>query len=251
MDPGSLLWPVTEPRLQFYFLLGLVYSTITPILFPFIIVFFAFDYMFFRHQWVHINKGLFALGNLINALGDEKKRKEVTMDLVGGPQKIFHKISQIQIRIFVANFMSIATGVSLSINNLDPGRISFLKQDATIFMKNVASRNELWDIVIMDPPKLAPRRKWVFDDLFVFRSYDSEEWAVLGCSPGDYGVIEEETTKELEHTLFQDSIDKELCELNKQLEHKESDVPFFIVGVIGLILCYHKTFFNLRWYIVE
>ncbi|KAL7597844.1 hypothetical protein Lser_V15G26292 [Lactuca serriola] len=24
MDPGSLLWPVTEPRLQLYFLLGLV-----------------------------------------------------------------------------------------------------------------------------------------------------------------------------------------------------------------------------------
>uniref|UniRef100_A0A9R1WDE3 ditrans,polycis-polyprenyl diphosphate synthase [(2E,6E)-farnesyldiphosphate specific] n=1 Tax=Lactuca sativa TaxID=4236 RepID=A0A9R1WDE3_LACSA len=78
MDPGSLLWPVTEPRLQFYFFLGLVYSTITPILFPFIIVFFAFDYMFFHHQTnrVHINKGLLALGNLINALGDEKKWKE-------------------------------------------------------------------------------------------------------------------------------------------------------------------------------
>ncbi|KAL7596929.1 hypothetical protein Lser_V15G31427 [Lactuca serriola] len=43
MDPGSLLWPVTEPRLQLYFLLGLVYSTITPILLPFIIVFFDWD----------------------------------------------------------------------------------------------------------------------------------------------------------------------------------------------------------------
>ncbi|KAI7728875.1 hypothetical protein M8C21_029790 [Ambrosia artemisiifolia] len=28
MDPGSLLWPITEPRLQLYFLLGLVYSTV-------------------------------------------------------------------------------------------------------------------------------------------------------------------------------------------------------------------------------
>ncbi|KVI12494.1 protein of unknown function DUF221 [Cynara cardunculus var. scolymus] len=38
MDPGSLLWPVTEPRMQLYFLLGLVYSTVTPILLPFIII---------------------------------------------------------------------------------------------------------------------------------------------------------------------------------------------------------------------
>ncbi|KAJ9551197.1 hypothetical protein OSB04_015242 [Centaurea solstitialis] len=48
---------------------------------------------------------------------------------------------------------------NIVLNNLDPGRISFLKQDATAFMKNAASRNEEWDIVIMDPPKLAPRRK--------------------------------------------------------------------------------------------
>ncbi|CAI9297220.1 unnamed protein product [Lactuca saligna] len=54
MDPGSLLWPVTEPRLQLYFLLGLVYSTITPILLPFIIVFFAFAYMVFRHQIINV-----------------------------------------------------------------------------------------------------------------------------------------------------------------------------------------------------
>ena len=50
MDPGSLAWPITEPRLQLYFLLGLVYSTVTPILLPFIIVFFAFAYLVFRHQ---------------------------------------------------------------------------------------------------------------------------------------------------------------------------------------------------------
>ncbi|KAI3514637.1 hypothetical protein L1887_13219 [Cichorium endivia] len=54
MDPGSLLWPVTEPRLQLYFLLGLVYSTITPILLPFIIIFFAFAYMVFRHQIINV-----------------------------------------------------------------------------------------------------------------------------------------------------------------------------------------------------
>lgn len=39
-----------EPQLQFYFLLGLVYSAVTPILLPFIVVFFAFSFTVYRHQ---------------------------------------------------------------------------------------------------------------------------------------------------------------------------------------------------------
>ncbi|XP_019243320.1 PREDICTED: CSC1-like protein At4g02900 isoform X2 [Nicotiana attenuata] len=54
MDPGSLNFSVSEPRLQLYFLLGLVYSVVTPILLPFIIVFFAFAYMVFRHQIINV-----------------------------------------------------------------------------------------------------------------------------------------------------------------------------------------------------
>ncbi|XP_059300916.1 CSC1-like protein At4g02900 isoform X2 [Lycium ferocissimum] len=54
MDPGSLNFSVAEPRLQLYFLLGLVYSVVTPILLPFIIVFFAFAYMVFRHQIINV-----------------------------------------------------------------------------------------------------------------------------------------------------------------------------------------------------
>uniref|UniRef100_A0A7C8YUN4 PUA domain-containing protein n=2 Tax=Opuntia streptacantha TaxID=393608 RepID=A0A7C8YUN4_OPUST len=48
---------------------------------------------------------------------------------------------------------------NIILNDLDPETISFLKQDATDFMKSAAARNELWDIVILDPPKLAPRRE--------------------------------------------------------------------------------------------
>ncbi|KAM3223116.1 ribosomal RNA large subunit methyltransferase I isoform X4 [Capsicum annuum] len=48
---------------------------------------------------------------------------------------------------------------NVSLNGLDPRRISFLRQDATEFMKAAVSRNESWDIVILDPPKLAPRKK--------------------------------------------------------------------------------------------
>ncbi|ESR63026.1 hypothetical protein CICLE_v10014589mg [Citrus x clementina] len=50
MDPGSLGFNIGEPRIQFYFLLGLVYATVTPLLLPFIIVFFALAYVVFRHQ---------------------------------------------------------------------------------------------------------------------------------------------------------------------------------------------------------
>jgi len=45
------------------------------------------------------------------------------------------------------------------LNNIDPGRISFLKEDATQFMKGALMRDESWDIVIIDPPKLAPSKK--------------------------------------------------------------------------------------------
>lgn len=50
MDPGHLDFAISEPRIQFYFLLGLVYAAVAPILLPFIIVFFAFSYVVFRHQ---------------------------------------------------------------------------------------------------------------------------------------------------------------------------------------------------------
>lgn len=49
-DPGSLNFATNEPRIQLYMLLGLVYSVVTPILLPFILIFFAFAYVVFRHQ---------------------------------------------------------------------------------------------------------------------------------------------------------------------------------------------------------
>nr|GEZ94375.1 CSC1-like protein At4g02900 [Tanacetum cinerariifolium] len=54
MDPGCLNWAVSEPRIQLYFLLGLVYSAVTPILLPFIVIFFAFSYLVFRHQIINV-----------------------------------------------------------------------------------------------------------------------------------------------------------------------------------------------------
>ncbi|KAF5742142.1 hypothetical protein HS088_TW09G00184 [Tripterygium wilfordii] len=54
MDPGSLGFNTGEPQIQLYFLLGLVYATVTPLLLPFIIVFFGLAYLVFRHQIINV-----------------------------------------------------------------------------------------------------------------------------------------------------------------------------------------------------
>ncbi|MBA0617903.1 hypothetical protein Godav_027315 [Gossypium davidsonii] len=54
MDPGTIGFNTGEPQIQLYFLLGLVYAVVTPILLPFIIVFFALAYVVYRHQIINV-----------------------------------------------------------------------------------------------------------------------------------------------------------------------------------------------------
>ncbi|XP_020581813.1 CSC1-like protein At4g02900 [Phalaenopsis equestris] len=54
MDPGSLDFATAEPRIQLYFLLGLVYSVVTPFFLPFIVIFFGLSYLVFRHQIINV-----------------------------------------------------------------------------------------------------------------------------------------------------------------------------------------------------
>ncbi|XP_078445970.1 hyperosmolality-gated Ca2+ permeable channel 1.2-like [Wolffia australiana] len=54
MDPGSIGFNTSEPQVQLYFLLGLVYSVNTPFLLPFILVFFGFSYLVYRHQIINV-----------------------------------------------------------------------------------------------------------------------------------------------------------------------------------------------------
>ncbi|XP_077247363.1 hyperosmolality-gated Ca2+ permeable channel 1.8-like isoform X1 [Tasmannia lanceolata] len=54
MDPGSVDLPKNLPTLQLYFLLGIVYAVITPILLPFIFVFFLSAYFVYRHQIINV-----------------------------------------------------------------------------------------------------------------------------------------------------------------------------------------------------
>ncbi|RDX87667.1 CSC1-like protein, partial [Mucuna pruriens] len=53
-DPGCLEFAICEPRIQLYFMLGHVYAPVTPLLLPFIVVFFAFSYLIFRHQIINV-----------------------------------------------------------------------------------------------------------------------------------------------------------------------------------------------------
>ncbi|CAN6689106.1 unnamed protein product [Malus baccata var. baccata] len=59
------------------------------------------------------------------------------------------------------------------LNNMDPQRLTFLKEDASEFMKGALSRNESWDIVILDPPKLAPRKKVLQNASGMYRNLNS------------------------------------------------------------------------------
>ncbi|RWW34573.1 hypothetical protein GW17_00000659, partial [Ensete ventricosum] len=54
MHPESINFATSEPQIQLYFLLGLVYAAVTPFLLPFILVFFALAYLVFRHQIINV-----------------------------------------------------------------------------------------------------------------------------------------------------------------------------------------------------
>lgn len=62
---------------------------------------------------------------------------------------------------------------NIALNNMDPEKISFVKEDASEFMKGALSRNESWDIVILDPPKLAPRKKVLQNASGMYRNLNS------------------------------------------------------------------------------
>ncbi|KAI4374330.1 hypothetical protein MLD38_012337 [Melastoma candidum] len=62
---------------------------------------------------------------------------------------------------------------NVGLNRLDPDKITFLRKDITEFMKDAVSRNETWDIVILDPPKLAPSRKVLKSAMGMYRNLNS------------------------------------------------------------------------------
>lgn len=46
-----------------------------------------------------------------------------------------------------------------SLNQIDASSINFVKADVGEYMKSALSEGRMWDVVVLDPPKLAPNRK--------------------------------------------------------------------------------------------
>lgn len=55
-----------------------------------------------------------------------------------------------------------------SLNRLDANSIDFVKADVAEYMKSALSEGKQWDIVVLDPPKLAPNRKVHTPKAFTF-----------------------------------------------------------------------------------
>lgn len=59
------------------------------------------------------------------------------------------------------------------LNKFSSKVISFVKADATEYMKDAISAGRTWDVVILDPPKLAPTRKVLQRAIGMYRSLNS------------------------------------------------------------------------------
>ncbi|KAK3194885.1 hypothetical protein Dsin_026195 [Dipteronia sinensis] len=53
VDPAHLLFSASEPQVQYYLLLGLVYAVMTPLILPFVIFIFLCSYLVYRHQVIN------------------------------------------------------------------------------------------------------------------------------------------------------------------------------------------------------
>ncbi|KAL3514457.1 hypothetical protein ACH5RR_027174 [Cinchona calisaya] len=234
-------------------------------------------------EGVHINKGLLALGNVISALGDEKKRKEgvhvpyrdskltrLLQDSLGGNSRTFMIacISPADINaeetLNTLKYANRARNIqNKPVINRDPISNEMLKMrqqlellQAELFARGGGNSPDEIQVLRERIAWLEANNEELCRELHEYRSRcflteQCETNAKLSSSfsvkseglkrglqsmessdyqmseSGDSGDIDEEAAKEWEHTLLQDSMDKELNELNKRLEQKESEMKLF------------------------
>ncbi|XP_073276005.1 kinesin-like protein KIN-4A [Primulina huaijiensis] len=234
-------------------------------------------------EGVHINKGLLALGNVISALGDEKKRKEgvhvpyrdskltrLLQDSLGGNSrtvmiacispadinaeetlntlKYANRARNIQNKPVInrdplsnemmrmrqqLEFMQAelcARGGGVSFNDMQglKDRISFLEatnEELCRELNEFRLRGTSFELYEADSK--------VYGNGLIkseglkrgLQNMESSDYEMSESS--DSGEVDEDTAKELEHTYLQNSMDKELNELNQRLEQKESEMKLF------------------------
>ncbi|KAI4389888.1 hypothetical protein MLD38_002059 [Melastoma candidum] len=235
-------------------------------------------------EGVHINRGLLALGNVISALGDEKKRKEgvhvpyrdskltrLLQDSLGGNSRtvMIACISPADINaeesLNTLKYANRARNIqNKPVVNRDPMTNEMLKMrqqleylQAELCARGRPSSNEV-KVLKERIAWLEATNEDLCRELHNFRSrcpsmehcdIDSleENYSVKREGHGrelqfvdscDYQMSDaisesddiDEVTKEWEHTALQNSMDKEMLELNKRLEEKEFEMKIFGVS---------------------
>ncbi|KDP41698.1 hypothetical protein JCGZ_16105 [Jatropha curcas] len=238
-------------------------------------------------EGVHINKGLLALGNVISALGDEKKRKEgvhvpyrdskltrLLQDSLGGNSKtvMIACISPADINaeetLNTLKYANRARNIqNKPVVNRDPmssemlrmrQQLEFLQAELCARGGGGSSSDEV-QVLKERIAWLEAANEDLCRELHEYRSRctaveqretDAQDGSTcyvksdglkrslhsiesadyqMGetMSAGDSREIDEEVAKEWEHTLLQNTMDKELHELNRRLEEKESEMKLF------------------------
>ncbi|XP_062098405.1 kinesin-like protein KIN-4A isoform X2 [Humulus lupulus] len=246
-------------------------------------------------EGVHINKGLLALGNVISALGDEKKRKEgvhvpyrdskltrLLQDSLGGNSRtvMIACISPADINaeetLNTLKYANRARNIkNKPIVNRDPMSSEMLKMrqqleflQAELCARGGGSSADEIQVLKERIVWLEAANEDLCCELHEYRSkcpvaeerdrdaqdgttpttttatymgrseslkrglqiIDSAENQMTETLSSEAREIDEEVAKEWEHTLLQSSMDKELHELNKRLEEKESEMKLFRVS---------------------
>ncbi|XP_073136616.1 kinesin-like protein KIN-4A [Henckelia pumila] len=234
-------------------------------------------------EGVHINKGLLALGNVISALGDEKKRKEgvhvpyrdskltrLLQDSLGGNSRtvmiacispadinaeetlntlkyanrarniqnkpvinrdpISSEMTRMRQQLEFLQAELCARGGGVSFNDMQglKDRIAFLEatnEELCRELNEFRSRGTSFELYDADSKVCG---NGLIKNEGLKRGLQSMESSDYEMSENsDSGEIDEDTAKELEHTYLQNSMDKELNELNRRLEQKESEMKLF------------------------
>ncbi|GMP27922.1 hypothetical protein CsSME_00003699 [Camellia sinensis var. sinensis] len=236
-------------------------------------------------EGIYINKGLLALGNVISALGDEKKRKEgvhvpyrdskltrLLQDSLGGNSKtvMIACISPADINVEeTLNTLKYANRArniqnkpvvnrDLMSNEMQKMRqqLEYLQaelnarargassDDVQVLMKRIAWLEDINEELSRELHEYHSRRAVVEPSetdaedgsCFVKRdglkrglqSMDASGYPMGEAMTGEnYMEIDEAVVKEWEHALLRTTMGKELNELNKRLEQKESEMKHF------------------------
>ncbi|GMY28714.1 kinesin-like protein KIN-4A isoform X2 [Fagus crenata] len=236
-------------------------------------------------EGVHINKGLLALGNVISALGDEKKRKEglhvpyrdskltrLLQDSLGGNSRtvMIACISPADINaeetLNTLKYANRARNIqNKPVVNRDPMSNEMLKMRQQLEYLQAELCSRTGGSSSDEVQGLKERIAWLeaanedlCRELHEYRSrctvaeqfetdvqdgstcplksdglkrglhsMESSDYQMGETLTGDSREIDEEVAKEWEHTLLQNTMDKELHELNKRLEQKESEMKLF------------------------